>query len=119
MEGIRLATEAEIERIQKESDLGPTSSVIAWGKPEAPDTIIAVQRLATEIDPLYWSGASANKKRMFMWGVENMMRYVQVPAYYFNIQDTDEFKDFRELVMAMEGTEQVSKQAEIRYKRTL
>lgn len=118
MEGIRLATQEEIDRIKTGADLGPTTSVIAWSGKTEEDTILAVLRQATELEPVYFNGAAATRKAMFIWGVENMLRFLGTKEYYFNMPTDDASKEWRETVTHW-GAEQVSVAPELRFKKVL
>lgn len=116
MEGIRLATDAEVEAIREDSDLGPGCQV--WTLPGA-KPITGVIRTLVEVDPVHLKDASNSHKAMFMWGIENMLRFTQVPFYYFNVLADEEEDDFRKLLTSSFGAEKVSRGAEFRYKKTL
>lgn len=116
MEGIRLATPEEIEAIRKESDLGPTTSVLAF--PGKEGTIFGCLKTVCELDPVFYNGASAQRKAMFTWGVENMLRFNGVPFYYFNILADDSMSEWRNVVKNW-GAQEVSPAPEIRFKKVL
>lgn len=85
MDAIRIATPEQIEAVASKADLTPTSTVLAFGKE------LAVLRQVTEIDPVFFDEGSDIKRRMlFIWGMENMLRMVGVPEYYFNIHADEE-----------------------------
>ncbi len=116
MEGIRLATKEEVEAINDRSDLGPTSTVIALDI-QKKEPILAVIRTATELNPVFYGEASDRQKAMFIWGVENIMRFQGTPFYYFNIHADNE--TFRKFAKENMQAEEVSTAAEFRYKKLL
>lgn len=116
MEPVRLATEAEIKAIVKESDLTPASSVVAWG-PEG-NADLAVLRQVSEIDPIYFrEGCEDRRKLMFIWAIENAFRILGTPdSYYFNVHVEDEKWN---KVLENFGAIRTSTAPEYRYKKSL
>lgn len=113
MEGIRLATQEEIAAIQPESDLSPATTVLRWPL-EKPMT--AVLRNCMELDPVYYGDNPTNRKAMFVWAIENMMRAMGISSYYFNVPAADtEYQT----VLASWGAQQISKEPEFRFKKVL
>lgn len=111
MEPIRLATPEEIEAIASKSDLGPDCRVMAFGKD------LAVIRNCYEIDPVHFAeGTPDSRKVAFLWGLENMMRMVGVPHYYFNISPSDERW---KAIVEHWGASQISTEPELRFKKVL
>lgn len=111
MDPIRLATAAEINEIADVSDLGPSSTVWKMGE----DT--AVVRSVFELDPVLFGKSSSTQRRLlFVWGLENMLRGNGVPFYYFNVPPGDE--QWRHCVETF-GAGEVSKEPELRYKKLL
>lgn len=111
MDDIVLATSAQIERIRKESDFTPGTTVLAMGED------LAVVKLVTEIDPVFFAQETGNnRKLLFMWGLQNWLRLNGVPAYYFQIPAADEKY---QAVMQHFGAENTSKQPEYRFVKVL
>jgi hypothetical protein len=114
---IRLATQEEIDSIQKSADLGPGCSVYALDFNEG--TGIAVVRQCYEIDPMYLPGDNLGQQRqkvLFQFGLESALAMAGVPHYYFNIAAED--TQFQGLVVKT-GAEQVSQSPEFRFKKVL
>ena len=118
MDKIRLATIEETKSIAAQSDLGPSSSVLAFENAKTGRPDLAVLRSVTEIDPVFFDAeSSAHRKAIFIWAVENTLRVMGgVPAYYFNVSPAD--AEWRETVEKW-GAETVSKAPELRYKKFL
>lgn len=113
MEGIRLATQDEIAKIQAESDLSHATTVLTWPL-EKPMT--AVIRNCIELDPVFYNDNISQRKAMFVWAIENMMRGMGMSAYYFNCPaDNTAYQE----VLQSWGAENISKQPEFRYKKVL
>lgn len=111
MDIIRIATPEEIEKIANDSDLTMASSVLTFGKDHA------VLKQVTEVDPMFWDeGTSHQKKALFVWGIENILRFQGVREYYFNVHCTDE--DYQKIVEKW-GAQRVSTAPEYRYKKNL
>lgn len=110
LEKIRLATPEEIKEIEANSNLTPMSRVVAMGE------IRGVWRMANELDPVYFNGASAGRMYKFMWGMENVMRGSGVTEYFFNTpaSDTKYHKILDEL-----GAQRLSKEPEYRWQINL
>lgn len=113
MEGIRLASQAEVEAIREGSDLTPQCTVLQWPI-EKPMT--AVLRNCMELDPIYYGENTTNRKAMFAWGLENIMRSMGMQRYYFNISVDDEAYQH---VVKTWGAEQVSHGPEFRFRKVL
>lgn len=108
---IRLATLEEVEAIASKSDLTPASRVLAF------EDNRAVVRVATEVDPFIADPKSPKYKRaLFLWGIENLLRFQGNTEYYFNIREED--KEFQEVVKDF-GAQQVSLGPELRFKKVL
>lgn len=110
LDKIRLATSEEIEKISSQSDLTPTSRVLAMGDS------LAVWRIANEIDPVYFNSASNSQKYMFIWGIENILRGSGATEFYFNVPLKD--THYQQIVEHF-GAVPTSKEPEFRYKITL
>jgi hypothetical protein len=112
MEPIRIATPEEIEAIKAHADLTANSTVLAFGKD------LAVVRQVSEIDPLFFANDSNPKRRLlFMWGLENMLRMVGVPEYYFNLHADD--PKYLATMQETFGAKPTSTAPEIRFKKSL
>lgn len=117
MEPIRLATKEEIEAIRSKSDLEPGCTVFALTGKSGTD--LAVVRNITEIDPMFFDvNAPDSRKAMFIWGLENMLRMVNVPFYYFNVPTNEEAAPWRSVVEKW-GADKTSLEPEFRYKKVL
>lgn len=116
MEPIRLATPEEIETIKAESDLTPGCTVVAFPQGEGKEPMFAVLRQVYEIDPVFYNGGTIQRKSLFIWALENMLRFSGAPEYYFNVPATDE--NYQEHVKHW-GAEALSKEPEIRFKKRL
>lgn len=113
MEDIRVATPEEVESIRAHGDFIPTSQVIAFGK------TLAVLRLATELDPVFFAeGMSDSQKLYFIKNLETHMRLTGVPVYYFNIEAGEGYEKWRGVVERY-GAEKVSSAPEFRYRKVL
>ena len=110
LEKIRLATPEETEKIAAESDLIPTSRVLAMGE------MRAVWRVANEIDPVFYGDAPDGRKYKFIWGLENILRGSGATEYYFQVPVTDE--KYLKVVESF-GAQRTSKEPEFRFKVTL
>jgi len=110
-EKIRLATPEEIKEIEHNSNLTPMCRVLKLGE------MIAVWRMAHEIDPLHPNGASLQRQFKFMWGLENILKGSGVTEYYFNVpaDDTTYHKALEEHF----GAERLSKQPDYRFRVNL
>ena len=115
MNPIRPATSEEVEKLKKTSDLTPTSIVLAMDGENGTD--FAVVRMVTELDPVYFAeGSSTARRALFIWGLENMLRFQGSGAYYFNVAVDDE--PWQKAVTKW-GAEQVSTGPEFRFKKVL
>jgi hypothetical protein len=115
MKRLRLATPEEIDAIRDNSDLDPTCIVL--GLDTAQGVPLAVVRVATEVDPIHFPKELPDRmKAMFVRDIETFLSAKGVPTYYFNIVATDEA--WINIVKAW-GVEQISKEPELRFKRTL
>jgi hypothetical protein len=116
MEPIRLAKPEEVENLKGKSDLGPGCIVVAMDGRDG-KTDYAVIRTVTEIDPVFFdASAPDSRKALFIWGLENMLRFQGVPFYYFNVDTADEKW---QKVIKNWGGEQTSPTAEYRFKKNL
>lgn len=113
IEPIRLATQEEIDRIKETADLSLGTSVWAFGQGEKAD--FAVLRSCWELDPLICHNGN-QRKAIFVWGIENMLRALNVPQYYFNLDPED--TSWIETVKKW-GAEQVSRKPDLRFKKEL
>ena len=112
---IRPATEEEVKRIEKESDLGPGTTVIALDTPAG--VALAVKRIAVEIDPVFFpEGLNTRGRALFIRDLETGLIWEGITVYYFNVDATNQ--GWRDTVEAY-GAEQVSKGPEIRYRKSL
>lgn len=117
MEGIRFATQEEVESIKKRSDLDVRvpGQVVAFDGPQGPD--FAVIKQVFELDPVIFAdGTSDKRKALFMWSMMNHLRLNGIPVVYFNIAAADEQW---QKVSQNFGVEQVSIVPELRFKMTL
>lgn len=110
LEKIKLATEEEVKEIKDQANLTSTSRVVAMGE------IRGVWRVANELDPVIFNGASNAKVYKFLWGMENILRGAGVSEYFFNVpaDDVKYHKVIEEL-----GGERLSKQPDYRYRVNL
>ena len=116
MEAIRLATEQEINKIKDTADITLSSRIIAMDNPKG-EADIAVIRQCVEVDPVYFSDASAtNRRAMFLWGIENILRFQGSPEYYFNISPDDE--SWKKIVEHW-GAREIFNTPQQRYKKVL
>ncbi len=115
MEPIRLATPEEIESIKDKADcLGPATTVAAFPGKEGTD--FAVIRQVTEIDPMLMANNSGNRRALFAWSLENALRLMNVPEYYFNVNSED--VAWLKIVEKW-GAERIHEGLEIRFKKVL
>jgi hypothetical protein len=115
MDAIRLATEDEVkkllERPEDSIEFVPGSTVWAMGDN------FAVIRQAVELDPVLFAPETLpSRKLAFIWGLENMLRFGNVPVYYFNIHEED--VAWREVV-EKHGAERSSRKPIHRYRKFL
>jgi hypothetical protein len=110
LDRIRLATEEEVEKIKDESNLTPMSRVLAMGD------MLAVWRVANEIDPVHFNEAPAPKMYKFLWGMENILKGAGVSEYFFNTPADDE--KYNHFLKEM-GAERLSKQPDYRWRVNL
>jgi hypothetical protein len=112
MESVRLATAEEIEGIKAKADLGPGCSVVTFG-----GTDFAVVRQLTELDPVFFGDETNDRRKAaFIFALETAMRFMGIPAYYFNVKTDDEKWQH---VAKTNGAEQVSPTPELRFKKVL
>jgi hypothetical protein len=111
---IRLATADEIKKIESFSDLNDGCTVLAFG--EGDDIDFAVLRNLIEIDPLVAAKDNTKRKALFVWAIENMLRFQGVKRYYFNISPADETW---KLNVEHWGAQQISKEPELRFRKDL
>lgn len=111
MDPIVLATPEQVESIRSTSDLHPGNAVLAMGKD------LAVVKMVTEIDPVYFGEESTTARRlMFVWGIENWLRLNGTQAYYFDVPTDNE----RWIgVVKTHGAEQLSTGPVYHYKKVL
>lgn len=114
MKPIRLATPEEIKRIAPVADLHDGTTALAFG--DGDDTDFAVIRNAMEIDPLMCAGNNPKRKALFVWALENMLRFQGLKQYYFNVAPDEQ--PWIETVEKW-GAVQVSTQPEIRFRKDL
>ncbi len=115
MESIRLATPEEIESIKDKADcLGQETTVAAF--PGKKGTDFAVIRKVTEIDPMLMTNDSGNRRALFAWSLENALRLMGVPEYYFNVNSED--VAWLKIVEKW-GAKRIHKGLEIRFKKVL
>ena len=113
MKPIRLATPEEIKSIEAHSDLHDGCTVLAFGDGE--DTDFAVLRNVIEIDPLLTKD-NPKRKALFVWALENMLRFQGIKRYYFNIAPEDAaWKD----TVEKWGAQQTSTAPELRFRKDL
>jgi len=110
LEKIRLATPEEIEGIAKDSDLTPMSRVVVSGD------IKAVWRVTNELDPVFFGESSNQKRVLFFYGMENMLKGAGATEFYFNVPVTDE--PYQKVLEHL-GAQRTSKEPEYRYKVVL
>lgn len=110
LEKIRLATSEEIKQIEAESNLTPMCRVLKMGE------ITGVWRVANELDPVIFNGASHQKVYKFLWGVENLMRGAGCTEYFYNTPADD---TNYHLILEQLGAERLSKQPDYRWRVNL
>lgn len=115
MEPIRLATPEEIESIKDRADcLGQETTVVAFSGDKGVD--FAVIRKVTEIDPMLMANDSGIRRALFIWSLENSLRLMGVPEFYFNIRSED--AAWLKLV-ERGGAKRIHEGLEIRFKKVL
>jgi hypothetical protein len=115
MHRLRVATEAEVDKIKAQSDLDQTCKVLALDT--AKGTAFAVLRIAVELDPAFYpEGFGAKEIAMFTRDIENYLWAQGSFSYYFNVNPED-----MQWISNIKtwGAEQVSKQPELRFKKVL
>lgn len=110
MDKIRLATLEEIKPIEKVSDLTSLTRVLAMGK------ILAVWRMANEVDPFHFGDATDKQKYQFLYALCNFLTGAGVPEFYFNVHADDQ--KFQRVLDNL-GAERLSSAPEFRYKLAL
>lgn len=116
MDNIRLATIDEVESIRLKADLAPASTVVAFERKDGPSDL-AVIRQVTELDPLICAEQTdGRRKALFVWALENAMRVMGLPAYYFNVAASD--ASWNKIVQEW-GAERTSPSEEFRYVKLL
>ena len=115
---VKLATPEEIETIKATSDLDFATGV--WASHHKDGKVdIAVTKMVPEMDPVYFSPASDNRRKVdFISSLENMLRAVGIKAYYFNVSAEEKGKAWVEICKAW-GAEQLSPGPELRFKKLL
>lgn len=112
MDAIRPATKEEVESIKDKSDL-QGAAVWAMGKD------LAVIRECVEVDPVFFAPeTNDSRKLVFIWGIENMLRVLGHPRFYFNIPAGEETEKWRKVVENFGAVAQ-SPSPEIRFKKVL
>jgi len=115
LEHIRLATEAEVAKIKRGSDLGGTSAVLALDVKGGAH--LAVIRTVVEVDPVYYlEDSTPAQKTRFIWGLEERLLGANVGHYYFNVPAEDE--QYAKIVKEW-GAVQQSQGPELRFGRSL
>ena len=115
MEGLRLATQEEVETIKKKANLTENSTVVAYPSKEGTD--FAVLRTVLEVDPVIFAKPEDTRRNaLFVWALENHMRLSGVLEYYFNVLCKDEtwIKNVEKW-----GAEATSTGPELRFKKRL
>jgi hypothetical protein len=108
---IRPATEQEIEAIKDKADLTPLARVLAF------ENNLAVIKPTIEVDPVNFDPeAPRHKRALFLWGLEQVLRYQGNSEYYFNV--STENKEFIEDVIKM-GCINTSPTPEFRFRKNL
>ena len=111
MDSIKLATPEQVATIADRADLSETTTVWAMGDD------LSVVRLCCEIDPqIMTPESSGQRKLLFTWGLENMLRVANQKAYYFNVKCEDE--TYLKIVEKY-GAIKVSEAPEFRFKKVL
>jgi hypothetical protein len=115
MDNVRLATAEEVEAIKERANLTPTSTVYALGSGEKLD--LAVIRQVVELDPVFFhENSSTERRKLFIWGLENGLRMMGIPEYYFNVHaDQERWR----AIVEKDGAELTSLAPEVRYKKRL
>jgi len=116
MEGIRLATEAEISRVAERTDFVPGCEVWALDN-RSGSTNLAVVRNCIEIDPYQMAeDAPRSKKVEFIYALESGLKMRGIPVYFFSVD-----ADAAEWQQTVEnwGAEKVSAVPQLRYRRIL
>lgn len=115
MERIRLATPEEVQRIEGEADLTPTSAVFALGTSKG--TILGVRRIVNELDPVFLpEGCDSRMKAFFARDMANGLWFQGVTELYFNVAADD--AEWQRNVEKF-GADRVSPVPEFRYKLVL
>jgi hypothetical protein len=110
MDSIKIATLEQIEACKVTLDVTPRSQVWAMGND------LAVVRLASEIDPMVMEKESGQRRLLFSWGLENMLRATGNTEYYCNVPI--HMTDYHEVLKKL-GHEQISSEPEFRFKKVL
>lgn len=110
LDRIRLATEEEVKEIATNSNLTSTSSVWRMGD------MSMVWRIANELDPAHFNGATPQKIYKFVWGMENLLKGAGAREYFFQVSATD--TTYHKFIEGM-GGERLSKEPEYRYRVNL
>lgn len=110
MEKLRLATPEEVKAIEHESDLTRASQVLAYGK------IVAVHRVANELDPVFYNGVPTRERVAFFHATSHYLLGSGAQEFYFNIPTSD--ADYANVLDKL-GAVRVSREPEYRYKFSL
>jgi hypothetical protein len=116
LDNLRLATREEVESIRLKSDLGPTSTVVAFEHGAQPSDLAVIKQV-TELDPVFFQDASDTRRRvLFIWALENAMRIMGLGSYYFQVPVADET-----WIKNIEGwgAERLSTEPQFRYTKLL
>jgi hypothetical protein len=105
-----------VETIRLKSDLGPACTVVAFEHGDKP-VDLAVIKQVTELDPVFFSDESDTRRRaLFAWAIENAMRIMGLPRYYFQVGvEEEEWQGNLEKW----GAERVSPKPQYRYTKLL
>lgn len=115
MKRLRLATADEINSIRHSADLDNGTIVLALDTQYG--SILGVVKTCVEVNPVYFpDGCSDKMKYFFMRDVETFLSAKGISSYYVQLPTNDE--TYLE-TMKHYGAEQVSKEAELRFKITL
>lgn len=115
MNRIRMASQEEVEKLRPTSDITNDSLVLALDTQAG--TCTAVIRPVVEVDPVYFPDGFPDKlKVIFMRDVETYISAKGIPAYYFNIHESD--SQWQEVSKSW-GAQEISTESERRFKKVL